>query len=56
MLVDPLPAGAKLVARRCCLSMIIRTSGLRFYLKAIFDACSSATLLSNNFDELLGEP
>ena len=55
MLVEPLPAGAKLVVRRCCSSMIIRTSGLRFYPKAIFDACNSATLLGNAFHELLRE-
>lgn len=54
MLVDPLPAGAKFVVRRCYSSMIVRT--LWFYLKAVFDACNSATLLGKTFDGLLREP
>ena len=56
MLVDPLPAGAKFVVRRCCSSTTIRTSDLWFYLKAVFDACNSATLLGKTFNELLREP
>ena len=54
MMVDPLPAGAKLVVRCSCSSMIV-SRNLRFmvFLKAVFDACNSATLLGKTFDELL---
>ena len=48
-IVDPLPAGAKIRVRPKSSSMIIRTSGLWFYLK---DVSNSATLLGKTFDEL----